>query len=163
MTPKTSYITAVDAQAYFDGRLNVGAWDNATVADRAKALVQASTDIDKLLFIGEKSSATQEHEFPRTRSDETGVDTLIGTCDTDNVPYPVKYAVCEQAFALLDGYDVEKELNNLTATSQMYGAVRTTFDRGVVPMHLKAGLCAQAWQFLTPFFRDPREISVLRV
>lgn len=163
MTGKTSYLEIADAEAYFAGRLNTDAWDNATVADRTKALVQASTDIDKLNYIGEKSDDTQEHEFPRTRADNTGVDTLLGMCDTDNVPYCVKYAVCEQALALLDGFLPDKEIDNLTVTSQWYGGVRTIFDRGVVPMHLKVGLCAIAWQFLSPFFRDPREISVLKV
>jgi len=163
MISKTSYVSAVDAATYFAGRLNTDAWDNALVSEREKALVQASTAIDTLLYIGEKSDDTQEHEFPRTRSDETGEATLIGTCDTDNVPLDVKYAVCEQALALLDGFDPEKETNNLAATSQWYGGVRTIFDRSVVPMHLKVGICAQAWQFLAPFFRDPREISVLKV
>ena len=163
MISRTTYITVVEAQTYFDGRLNTEVWDEALTTDRNKALIQASVDVDKLAYIGEKTSESQEHEFPRGRSDLTGETELLGRCDTDNVPFDVKYAVCEQALALLEGFEPAKEIDNLTATGQWYGEVRTTFDRSTVPMHLKAGLCAQAWQFLTPFFRDPREISVLRV
>lgn len=160
MIAKTSYLTAVEAQRYFDGRVNTDAWDRASVSEQEKVLIQASTDIDKIAYRGNKQVAQQEHEFPRLFPD-SNYDTT--PYDTDNVPLGVKYAVCEHALAILDGFDVNKELDGLSVVAARYSTVQVNHDRSTVPMHLKAGLCAQAWQQLLPFIRDNKSIMLSRV
>jgi len=160
LTAKTGYISLVEATNYFSGRLETAAWDRSTPSNRSKALIQASTDLDKLQFIGEKVDMAQEHEFPRTL-----VGYIVENVLTDNdlVPFIVKYAVCEQALALLSGFNVNKEIDGLFVSSSGYGTVKTTYDRKSVPMHLKSGLCAQAYQFLLPVLRDQGNVVFGRV
>jgi len=160
MIAKTSYIVIADATVYFAGRLNTDAWDNATSTDQNKALIQATTDIDKLSYIGHKINYQAEHEFPREFEDPIVDDTPY---DTDMVPFGIKYAVCEQALALLDGFDVTQEIDGLSLVGQAYASVKADFDRDTVPMHLKCGLCAQAWQFILPFIRDNRALALSRI
>ncbi len=156
---KTSYLTVDEADAYFAGRLKTTAWDNATPESREKSLIEASTLIDNLSFAGSKLTPQQEHEFPRY-----GVDATIEEMIYDgDIPVTLKYGVCEQAYAMLDGFDIEKEINSVHIDGRSFGDVKTHFDRDNIPPHLKCGLCAIAWQFLLPLIRDPRDVRIVRV
>ncbi len=145
----TAYITAIDAQAYFDGRLNTGPWDNATSGDRDKSLSMATTLIDRLNFLGEKTDEDQDLQFPR---------------DTDTViPEDIEFACAECALALLDGVDVELEFENLSMISQGYSNVRSTYDRSRPAEHLLAGIpSVLAWRFLKPYIRDIHTVDLDR-
>lgn len=156
---KTSYITVDEAEQYFEGVLDTDAWDDATNAEKTKALIQASTDIDKLEYIGTKTTLQSEHEFPRNPIPEIDPNQI----DSDLVPFNVKYAVCEQALAILDGWDVGQEIDGLSLVGAAYSSVKATFDREDIPMHLKCGLTPKAWQFILPFIRDNRAIRLSRV
>lgn len=157
MIAKTAYLTAVEAGRFFQGRLDTRDWDAATVEEQNKALVQASTDIDKLNYIGRKSLATQEHEFPRSSyTDGEFIDNL----DTDNVPLNIKYAVCLQAVELLGGYSVNQEIQNTKNMSQWIGNARMQRD---VESPMRSGICPEAMQLLLPYLRDPSEIDLVRV
>ncbi len=156
---KTSYITVDEGDAYFAGRLRTTAWDNASPEDKEKALIEASTIIDNLNFAGEKLELQQEHEFPRFGVDPT-LDDIVYDGD---IPVILKLAVCEQAYAMLDGFDTEKEINNIQIDSKSFGDVKTHYDRDGVPINLKCGICALAWQFLLPLLRDPRDVRMVRV
>lgn len=160
MNAKTSYLNTSDAQLYFNGRLNTDDWDDASDVDKTKALIQATTDIDKLQYRGEKSVYQQEHEFPRAWIVQLLEEIQY---DTDLVPFAIKYAVCEQALALLGGWDVTQEIDGLSTVSSGYSTVKIAFDRTDIPMHLRCGLCPQAWQFILPFLPDNREVVLLRV
>lgn len=157
---RTSYITEDEADAYFAGRLNTDVWDDATTENRNKSLIAASTIIDNLAFNGDKLELQQEHEFPRF-----GVDRVIEEIvyDGDDIPVILKYAVCEQALAFLNGFDPEKEINALTIDTRQMGGVKTQYDRDVISTNLRCGICALAWQFLLPLLRDPRDIRMIRV
>jgi hypothetical protein len=63
-----SYVDASEADAYFETRLDVAAWDDAGVSEREKALVTATTLLDSLTWTGITSDATQNLAFPRTGS-----------------------------------------------------------------------------------------------
>lgn len=166
-----AYATVVEAQAYFDGRLNENAWTDASPQDRTKSLLAATRIIDRLNFKGCKktvydlvtanaeatqeeinaASASQELQFPR---------------DTDTeIPIEIKYACYEIAYALLDGIDPDLELENLAIISHGYASVRTTYSRSHnPPEHLNAGVpSATAWRFLRPFLREPGGITLSRV
>lgn len=145
----TAYITEIDAQTYFDGRLNTEPWDSATSGDRDKALSMATQLIDRLNFLGEKTDDSQALQFPR---------------DADvAIPDDIQYACCECALALLDGVDMEIETENLGMVSQGYSNVRSTYDRSRPPEHILAGIpSSMAWRFLKPYIRDIHSVGLNR-
>jgi len=144
-----SYATEVEAQAYFDTRLNTEPWDIADNATREKALAHATNIIDRLNFVGCKAVSTQVNQFPR------GADTVI--------PEAIKSASAEIALALLDGVSPELEYENVFMTSQGYGGLRSSFDRSVKAPHILAGVPSFiAWTYLKPFLFDPLNIELYR-
>lgn len=157
---RSSYVTSDDADAYFAGKLNTAGWDGASPEQKTKATIDASTIIDNLAFGGEKLVIQQEHEFPRYGVDRT-IEEIV--YDDNNIPVILKYAVCEQALAMLEGFDPEKEINSINVNARTFGDVKTHYDRSGIPAHLKCGICALAWQFLLPLLRDPRDIRMVRV
>lgn len=145
-----AYATRTEAQAYFDERLNVDAWDDASSADQTKALAQATKIIDQLNYRGEKYDEDQENQFPRG--------------DDIEVPQDIKDACSEIALALLDGVDPELEFENLKMTSQGYANVRSTYDAIAVPEHFLAGVpSVTAWRYLKPYLKDASAIDMSRV
>lgn len=143
-----SYMTITEAQTYFDDRLNVMAWETSSSEEQRKALAMATRTIDRLNFLGVKTSITQIEQFPRND------DTLV--------PDDVKNASAEIALALLDGVDPELEFENLKLRSQGYGSVRSSYD-SEPPPHVVAGVpSVVAWQYLHPYLRDSNTIDFFR-
>ncbi len=144
------YATISEADTYFAGRLNVDAWDDANTTNRNKALIEATTRIDRLNFYGAMTETDQTLQFPRD--------------DDTDYPDDIKYACAEIAFALLDGVDPEIEFENLNLVSQGIGNVRATYDRTSPPEHIAAGIPSIiAWRFLKPYLRDVRNFRTRRV
>lgn len=145
----SSYATEATAQIYFDTRLNAEAWDDASSVDRVKGLAQATRIVDRLNFLGTKTVAAQENQFPR------GGDLTI--------PEDVIFATCEISLALLDGVSPELEFENVFMTSLGYGGVRSSFDRSTKAMHILAGVPSfTAWTYLHPYLRDPHNMELRR-
>lgn len=145
----TIYGTVLDATNYFSKRLNSLAWANATNEDRVAALTEATRLIDNLNFKGDKTDVDQYLEFPRDG-------------DT-SIPYNIKFATYELAWKLLDGGDPDIEIELLRSESEQYGNVRETYQRGVFPEWIVAGIIsARAWQLLKPYLRDPRILKISR-
>jgi len=145
-----SYATLLEAQAYFDARLNTDAWDDSLVTDKSKALMNATKIIDRLNFKGVKTDASQALQFPRDN------DTVV--------PDDIKFACAEVALALLDGVDPELEFENLNMVSQGYANVRSTYDRSLPSEHIAAGIpSVSAWRYLKPYLRDVNTVDVSRV
>ena len=145
-----SYIDRIEAQAYFDGRLNTSAWDDTTDdGEKDKALIMSTRIIDRLNYLGCKAVEAQELQFPR------GADTVV--------PQDVMDATAEIALALLDGVDPDLEYENLFMTSQGYGGIRSSFDRRVKSPHLLARVPSfAAWTLLHPYLRDGLSIELHR-
>lgn len=144
-----SYIDRVEAQVYFDGRLNTDAWDDSTDVEKDKSLIMSTNIIDRLNFSGMKAVEAQTLQFPR------GTDVTI--------PADIQNATAEVALALLDGVDPQMEFENVFMTSQGYGGVRSSFDRSVKPPHLLAGVPSiTAWTYLRPYLLDPLSIEMFR-
>ena len=145
-----AYATIIEAQAYFDGRLNTEAWDDSDDTTRDKGLTQATTIIDRLNFLGAKTDPVQALQFPR---------------DTDTVvPQDIKNASAELTLALLDCVNPELAFENLFMASQGYSSVRSSYDRTTKPPHVLAGIPSlAAWTFLKPYLRDPRSIDLNRI
>jgi len=145
-----NYVTTEEANTYFAGRLHTEVWDDATNSDRTKALTMATKAIDKLNFAGSMTVSTQELQFPR------GGDVLA--------PADIKEATCELALRLLDGIDVDREIENLRVLESGNSSIKTTYNRDMVPEYVLAGIPSpKAWNLLIPYLRDARTLSIDRV
>jgi len=162
-----------EASEYFAQRLHETAWTGASDADREKALIAARGIIDTLNYKGVKHSvytlcgssdpsgvapenlraaeASQPLEFPR------GDDTVV--------PEAVRIAEYEIAYALLDGKDPELELENLAISAMGYGAVKSSYERGQLPIEHVVNMVPSsiAWRLLKPFLRDSDALKLSRL
>lgn len=155
-----TYGTIIRANRYFDNRLRNRDWVDASLDDKKRALTEATTIIDTLNYVGEKTDSTQLHQFPRRA---IGSDTVTPTIDT-TVPNDIEVACYEIAIALLSGIDPDREIENLATSVQGFSQARATYDRAYVLEHIAAGVpSAKAWRLLKPYLRDPRRVKVCRV
>ena len=110
----------------------------------------ATEAIDRLNYLGEKTDSSQANQFPRD------ADTVV--------PDDIKIACAEIAIMLLDGFDVELELEQLKMVSQGYANVRSTYDRTTPPPHIVAGIASSvAWRYIKPYLRDVNSFLINRV
>ncbi len=170
------YGSLAEANTYFSDRLHSTVWDNASASDKPKALLWAARTIDGLNYKGTKAAvyaimyddegdplspqptedqvlaadATQELEFPRGR------DTAV--------PYDIKRAQWEMAYAMLDGFDPDAAFESMNVKSQSYSAVRTTYADGEQSVeYLMYGIPnATVWRLLKPYLCDGRIIKLSR-
>jgi len=186
------YGTIEEACQYFCMRLHEYAWSAAPAAQRPKALWAATQIIDTLDFKGYKATVwtlLQEYGLftiphfndcfvvpdgnicikmptpPQIRAAEAAQDLEFPRGADTEVPVAIRMAAYEIAYSLLDGKDPELELENLGITSQGYGAVRTSYERNMVPIeHLINGVPnATAWRYLRPFLRDSDIVKIGRI
>lgn len=143
------YGTLQEANAYFATRMYTSPWDRATVQNQTKALNQATRIIDRLRFVGTKTSDSQELQFPR------GGDTVV--------PTDVRNACFEIALSLLDGKDPERERTNLSVLSQGFSGVRTTYTNSAARDHILAGVPSHtAWTYLLPYLDKTEDVRISR-
>lgn len=146
-----SYADIPTAASYLANRLSsfTMPWDVASDTDKNAALCTATEMIDNLNYLGCKTDDAQALQFPRDGDTE--------------VPVEIVRATCLCAVILLDGFDLEIELENINMISQGYANVRSSFDRSVKPAHIINGIPnAEAWRYLTPFLRNVNEIDMNR-
>ena len=62
------YVTLNEADSYFDDRMDVAAWENATCELKEQALVTATSYLDELDYFGQVVVSNQNLAFPRTGS-----------------------------------------------------------------------------------------------
>jgi len=95
-----SYVTLVEAEAYFASRLDVAAWVEATASQKEQALVTAAGSMESFDWVGVITNPDQPLAWPRVGSyfePRFGYTTpLIG------VPNRVKNAQLELAYHLLN-------------------------------------------------------------
>lgn len=169
------YASVAQADAYFSGRLYAGVWTENPTEDRNKALVTATRSIDRLAFVGEKNAAWLVRDElgggKRSNTEEETIETAGLTqalefprgADT-SIPEDIKIACYEIAIELLDGRDVNIELENLTRVSEGFASARSTFDTTLTHEHLVAGIVsATAWRYLRPYLRDGESFNISRV
>lgn len=143
------YGSIASGTLYFSKRSGMKAWDDATDTERLEALLDATRSIDRLNFKGDKTESTQNLEFPR------GGDT--------NVPTNIEYATYEIANRLLDGVDIDMELELHNSSSVSHEGVRETYHRNSFPEWMAAGIIsARAWLLIKPYLRDPRILTITR-
>lgn len=106
---ENTFISLEDAESYLETRLNIANWTNATEEDKKKALIQATLKIDNAFpFVGFKQNNEQALQFPRykyyrlDRVRPSIIDQVNGNYEDIGTPKEIKYAVCEEALALLE-------------------------------------------------------------
>lgn len=146
-----SYATVAEADAYFEDRLDVAAWSTASTAEKAKALVTATSYLDGLEWVGIAVSASQPLAFPRVGS---YFDPRLGmniTLDV-NTPDRVIRATYELAYHFLnnDGLlDDTGAVTNLQIASISLTSIKPTnklpsvVSRLIKPLLLNKG--SNAW------------------
>lgn len=145
----TPYLTIDEAEDYFETRLETELWDYSSEEEKFRALCEATRSINRLAFKGTPTVSNQENKFPRSPD-------LAVIQD-------IKIATCEIAYALLDGMNMEQEIENLSVTDQSYAAVRTGYNPQLVVGHMKAGIpSAKAWLYLLPYLINPKELTLSR-
>lgn len=147
----THYGTLTAANTYFeDERLNSERWDEESSANKTKALKHATRLVDGLNFKGEKADVDQELEFPR------GTDTVL--------PTGVEHACYEVAYALLDGNDVEMDIDVSGEEAAFLGLGRVKNDVNARPIHREHMIpSAVAWQLLRPYLEPGDRLTLSRV
>ena len=145
------YGTLNDADLYFlTKRLDPNQlWATTPTHVKEAALEDATRRIDRLNFIGDKTDEGQELEFPR------GGDTVV--------PTKIKEACYEIAYSIVDGKDLEFELESLGEQSASYGGARVRKDPLYYPEAYLNGIPSfNAWAILKPYLRDNQSIRILR-
>ncbi len=165
------YLTPAEADNYFASKLNTFKWQNAPQGDKIAALTQATDIINRLRFRGLKTVIWHAYQGSETLTDDQLRDLNLqqpNAFPRDGalaIPEDIKKACCEIAFALIDGYDPDKELRAVATVSESVGpmGIRSTFDRSRVVAWVQAGVPSPtAWQYLLPYLRDPAAISIGR-
>lgn len=145
-----SYVTNAEADDYFEFRYNSPLWDTLDETTKTKLLVTSSRYLTKLNWAGDKADATQALEFPR------GTDTTI--------PVEIKNGVCEIAYALLDGRDVEYEQELLSHTRLSASVFGVSLDAKTVDVARIHGIPSSlAWSYFRPFLRDGSVVTLVRM
>jgi hypothetical protein len=91
-----AYLTVIDADAYFEDRLNTAVWDDTTPENKSASLIQATKAIETNKFLGARYDTAQKLSFPRSG---IYIDNIL--IDATIVPQDVKDAVCEYAIVML--------------------------------------------------------------
>jgi hypothetical protein len=154
-----SYLTDAQATALLASTLREYTWAQYAVAERERALIQATAEIEALggsklhasyptrrLFIGGPYSTTQALHFPRA-GDTTSAGAAV-------IIDPIKRAVLEQALYLLERHNAPPLLDrdalrdqgvtsvSMDGISESYAAIET--PRGIAPA---------AWQHIRIYVR----------
>lgn len=162
-----SYLTAVDATAFLEGRLYADSWTSADTPTKEMALVMATRSIDRQKFAGVPKSvaetdAAQALAFPRCYpaehhlrpreplSDHRMYGYRHYLCETEP-PQAVLDATCEEALALLTrGNSDRRKLQAEGVQSYSIGKLSEQFVDGA---HSRLGklLSPEAKRLLEPY------------
>lgn len=155
-TPVLSLSGISAADDYFTTRLYTNIWFAKSDTDKQRALNDATRIIDRLNYKGTKTEPDQFHEVPRS-----GLTMQRIAIDPTVIPDDFLFAQYEIAFALLKGYDPEKDNRSLGVLSRGYSSVRIAYDPTQVPDYIKWGIPSlMAWQYLLPYLDDSANTSI---
>lgn len=138
-----SYVTVAEADAYFDNKLDVAAWTEASPEDKGRALMTATSMLDGLNWIGVAVSDSQALSFPRSGNyfdPRIGLEVVL---NETAAPPRIINATYEQAYHILnnDGLlDDTGTVKDLSVGSINLSGVRApskfpaTVDRLIKPL-----------------------------
>jgi hypothetical protein len=111
-----SYVTLAEANAYFENKLDVAAWIDASDPQKEQALVTATRYLDNLNWLGAVRSEDQALCFPREGSyydASRGAHVQF----TATVPKRITDAVCELAYHLLNNDGLLDDVGGVKSVS----------------------------------------------
>lgn len=92
-----SYLTLAEAEAYFDDRLNISAWQDTDADNRTRALLHAAQRLERENWLGDRATTTQRLAWPRIGVAKVDAEEY----ESDEIPQQIKDAQCELALHLL--------------------------------------------------------------
>lgn len=107
---ENSFVSLEFAEEYFSLRPNSELWNNLSELQKEQAIIFATRKINNFNFIGHKKSGEQLLEFPRDFYPE--------------LPSEIKYAVCEEAFAISE--------NSIHSKNKQYGIASVSMGNSSV-------------------------------
>jgi hypothetical protein len=111
-----SYVTLIEANDFFQMRLDVAAWEQASNITREQALVTATGLLDTLEWTGVAISDSQLLAFPRIGfyfDPKLGYETYL----PETVPIRIILATCELAYHLLNNDGLLDDTGTVTDLS----------------------------------------------
>jgi hypothetical protein len=108
-----SYCSLEEAESYFENRLDVAAWEEASEDEKGKALVTATMLLDNLEWSGVMATDTQTLAFPRIGE---FLDSRKGwVVQMDPTPARVQQAQKELAYHLLNNDGLLDDTGSVTS------------------------------------------------
>ncbi len=154
-----SYVTLVEADAYFEDRMHASAWEALTDEVKSNLLVTSSQMLDWYInWKGTKTTTTQSMDWPR----EDAIRPSGVEIEDDVLPPEVKTAVYEQALVSIEadrmeddplagigqlkagslmikaGAEKPNQTNAKAVPTQVYNIVSDLYNRGGVVRLLRA-------------------------
>jgi hypothetical protein len=134
-----SYVTLAEADSYFDDRLDVAAWDNATDLQKSQALMTATKVLDSLEWTGVILSEVQPLAFPRT---DSYFDPRLGymTSLSSTVPSQIINATYELAYHLLNNDGILDNTGSVTDLDVGPISLKSVKSPSLVPPFIKRSI-----------------------
>lgn len=147
-THSLSLSSIADATAYFATRLFASLWPATSTESQQNALNDATRIINRLSWKGYPTLSNQYHSWPRT-----GLYMQLVAIDFTTVPQDLLQAQYEMAFALIKGFDPEREVRNASVISRGYSSVRVAYNPNLVADFIRYGIPSlAAWNLMLPYF-----------
>lgn len=132
-----AFVTVAECDTYFDERLNVSAWSDASADDKIRAVIMATRDVSRLEFVGVRVTTTQALSWPReyaTNPDTSGYEDYW--YEADVIPDRVKYATMELALEYLRAgtTDIAKADTAAGVIRKKVGPLETEWAEGARPV-----------------------------
>lgn len=131
-----SYVTLVEAEAFFEQRLDVAAWTAASDTFKEQALVTATSILDTKSWVGVVVEETQKLAFPRTGfyfNPKFGYTTYL----PETVPNEIVIATCELAYHLLNNDGLLDDTGTVTDLSIGSITLNIKTEASVIPSSVK--------------------------
>jgi hypothetical protein len=154
-----SYVSVTDASSFITSAIiNHSSWLDATPLQREQALQEATRDVDSHQFIGNRFSADQYLEWPRSflrrwpwalATEPASLESL----EQARMRESVKRAVCHQALFLLSIGGRNKHADNLANGVESYTEITGPVAETVKyrPGALAPKLCSESKKLLAPW------------
>ena len=125
-----SYVTVVEAGAYFATRIGSDIWDDATEEEQKALLVNATRMLDQsYTWNGTIASSTQALRFPRDYVYDCDAELL----DSDTIPTAIKNGTCEM---LLFVGDTDGGSKDNSIKSAKVGSIEVEYRDNISPKEL---------------------------
>jgi hypothetical protein len=131
-----SYVTLVEAEDFFENRIDVAAWASAANPTKEQALVTATMILDTYEWVGTALDSEQLLCFPRFGvyfSSRLGYSSLL----PETVPQEIIISTCELAYHLLNNDGLLDDTGTVTDVSIGSITLKIKSDPRIMPNSVK--------------------------